>query len=157
MAKKHTTISVEIDTDEIKRQMELRIEDKVSGQFDRAFDEVIREKVSDLVDGITRVQIEKAVAAALDEGWQATNSYGEAVGPRIGVKGRIAEMLSKNVGDYNHKMTRAEQLTKEVIDTALRAEFGKEIKEAREKFKAAVDAHIAEQFTQTIKSALGLR
>lgn len=158
MAKRHTAnVTVDVDTDEIKRLVEMRLADKVSEQFDRVFDDIIRRKVTELVDDITRRQIEKAVTDALDEGWQSTNSYGEAIGPRVGLKGRIADMLSKTTGDYNNRMTQADKITKDVIDSAFRSEFGKEIKAAQENFKKAVDAEIAGRFTSTIKSALGLR
>lgn len=151
------SVSVEVDTDHIQDVIERRIAEKVQEQFDSVFDDVIRQRVTELVDGITRKQVEKAVTDALDEGWQATNSYGEAVGPKVGIKGRLGEMLTKNVGDYNNRMTQADKLAKEVIDATLRSEFGKEIKAAQERFKKALDAEIAERFTATIKSALGLR
>lgn len=158
MAKKQIAqVSVEIDTEHIRDVIERRIAEKVQEQFDDVFDAAIRKRVAELVDDITRKQVEKSVTEALDEGWQATNSYGEPVGQKIGIKGRLGEMLTKNVGDYNNRMTHADKLTKEVIDATFRAEFGKEIKAAQERFRQALDAEVAGRFTATIKAALGLR
>lgn len=159
MAKKQTvSVSVDVDGEEIKRLIEMRVADQVSHEFEKVFVEIIRAEVTKLVDGLTRKHVEKAVADALDEGWQATNSYGEAIGPKIGLKGRIAEMLTKPVSGYSSdRTTRAEKIVSETVDAALRNEFGKELKAAQAQFRQALDAKIAESFTATIKGALGLK
>jgi hypothetical protein len=150
-------VTVEVYTDAIKAHVEERIANQIEALFERTLSDTVAHRVTELVDNLTRKQIEKAVTDALEEGWQTTNSYGEPIGPRIGLKGRIADMLSKQVGDYNNRQTRGEQLTKEVIDAALRDQFGKELQAARERFKKQLDEVVAAKFTETIKSALGLR
>jgi hypothetical protein len=159
MAKKPNVaeVTVEVYTDAIKSHIEERIAEQIEESFRKTLDSTIRARVNELVDEFSKEQIRKAVADAIAEGWQQTNSYGESVGAKVGLKGRIADMLNKQEGDYNNRMTRADKLTKEVIEAELRGQFAKEIAAAREKFKTQLDGVIAAKFTETIKSALGLR
>lgn len=158
MAKKQNVqIPIDVDVADIGRIIGQRVEAAVCQHFDAAFKDAIKGQVADLVKSVTVKRIEAAVDAALEEGWQGTNTYGEPIGPKLGLKGRIAEMLTKQEGDYNRRVTRVDRIAAETIDAALRAEFGKDITAARERFKAQLDAVVAAKFTETIKAALGLR
>lgn len=159
MAKKPNVaeVTVEIYTDAIKAHLEERLASAVEAAFEHTLAEMIEAKVGALIDEIGREHVKKAVVAALDEGWQETNNYGEPTGKKLGVKGRIAALLDKQEGDYNKRMTRADKIAGEVIDSALRDQFGEELKAARDRFKKQLDDVVAAKFTETIKSALGLR
>lgn len=150
-------VTVEVYTTDIKEHIERRIAEAVEAQFENSLSEMISARVAQLVDDISHEHIRKAVEDAITDGWQQTNTYGEPVGPKVGLKGRIAELLSKQEGSYDHRKTRAEKIAEEAIDAALRAQFGKEIEAARKQFKEKLDGVIAAKFTETIKSALGLR
>lgn len=151
------TVTVDIDLTLVATHVEESVQSALTLQVEAMLAEAVKEKVHALVDGITRREIEKAVKSCLDDGWQTTNSYGEPIGPKLGLKGRIAEILTKQEGDYNRRVTRVQKIAAEVIDAAFRAEFGKQIKEAQQQFKQQVDSVVAAKFTETIKAALGLR
>jgi hypothetical protein len=144
-------------TDAIKAHIEERIAEQIERLFTKSLDEAVHARVTELIDTVSKEQIRKAVTDAIAEGWQPTNTYGEPHGAKVGLKGRIADMLTKQVGDYNSRTTTAEKLIKEVIEAELRGAFGKEIASAREKFKSQLDATVAAKFAETIKAALGVR
>lgn len=155
--KSTATVAVEVHTEAIKLHLEQRLADAVEAQFESTIADMIRDRVAELIDDVSRDFIRKAVTDAVNDGWQQTNSYGEAYGPKVGLKGRIAEMLSKQEGDYNRRESRVEKIAREVLEQSLHAEFGKELSAARERFKAQVNEVVAAKFTETIKAALGLR
>ncbi len=124
-------------------------------------------KIAELADVLVREQFDKVVIqriaaqvdAVLAEGWQVTNQYGEARGPKVDLKGRITELLLKPGRDSygnGESMTPIDRQVKAAIDGLIGKEFAKDIETARKSLKAQLDASVAAKFTDTLKKALGL-
>lgn len=125
-------------------------------KVDKQIAELVSGAAEERVEKIADEEIRAAVVAKIAEGFQPTNSFGEARGQPVTLKARIGEMLTQNVGGYNDKTTRVEKLTKDVIEHVLRAEFAKEIEAARAAFRKALDEELTVKIRDTMRLALGI-
>ena len=111
------------------------------------FDQVIGERVAAAVD------------AVLAEGWAITDGYGNARGPRLDLKGHISELLQRQRDAELGKPRKAiiDTLVEKAVGDFIDRELAVELKAARETLRKQLDVMITGKFTETIKSALGLR
>lgn len=114
--------------------------------------------VRERIGAVVAQRIEAAVDAVLAEGWTRTDSYGCSTGQKLDLKGRISEILNTKQGDsYNRRGTLIEEAIKLRLEAALAKDFAEELKAAREAFREKLDTTVMAKFTETLKSALGLR
>lgn len=114
--------------------------------------EIAEERVKDKLDEIAESALAPLVAEVIATGWPRTNSYGEPVGNRIGVRERIGELLGVGRRDG-----RSGDWLDQRLHEALNGEFKKEIEAARAKFRAALDEALTAKLRDTLREALGLR
>jgi len=120
----------------------------------RRFDEQVDKQIDDLVAVVGADRIEAAVEKALAEGWPRTNTYGENVGERIGLKERIAEILFKPTG-YDRK-TYVDEVCAKTVEAVMRGELGKEIEAARDSLRKALNDAVKEKLATAVKGAFGI-
>lgn len=127
---------------------------------------LIEQKVSEIAESHVRADIDNeiqerialAVDAVLAEGWQATNTYGEPRGPKVDLRGRVSEVLLTATRDYSGSpMTPIERQVKAAVDNLISKEFAKEIEAARKSLREQLDTAVSAKFTETLKTALGIR
>lgn len=122
-------------------------------RIDALASEVIRE----FFDTTVKARIESCVDEVLAEGWQVTDHYGSACGPRVDLKGRISDMLLKANGTVDRRTTTmVQQIAHETIQRVVTNEFAKEIDAARVELRKQLDAVVAGKFSETLKKAMGL-
>lgn len=128
-----------------------RIEAGVEARIKERVDKVIGEKLETAVGD----EIDKAVATAINEGWAASNRYGEPNGRVITTKERVSEWLAEKT-HYHNRISRREAALAKAVNAAIDKEFAGELKEIRESFRAQVDAALKAKLGETLRSALGL-
>lgn len=113
----------------------------------RAFDEEIRARIASSID------------AVLAAGWEETNSYGDRVGAKLDLKGRIGKLLTETRGDaYNRNSPSVMDATiKAAVDGFLGKEFQPVIDAAKAELKRCLDAKVMKTVSDTITNAVGLR
>lgn len=129
-------------------QMKRYLDDKIAGLADV----IVREQF----DVAIKDRINAAVDEALAEGWQKTDSYGCAVGPKIDLKGRISEALTKPDGGYG-RPTLVDMKIKESVTKALDQSFAAEIEAAKKRVRAEIEGVLSGKVTEALKGALGIR
>ncbi len=115
---------------------------------------VLQGRIAPAVDEAIKGRIEREVDAIFEEGWVATNQWGEPENDRkpVGIRARIATMLSKS-NSYDRPSTADNIIQKEIkhaveaaVETERRA-FQKELKawksqKMSDKLRAALDGSI---------------
>lgn len=134
-----------------RTRLDQRIADVITKRVQRAVDEQVTK--------VTEEHVKAAVAAVLAEGWQKTDGYGSPSGPKMTIKDRVGETLTKLQGDSYHSNRKnlVDAIIEQAVATALKTEFDKVIADARDKFKAQIDSVVSAKLNETLKSALGLR
>ncbi len=117
--------------------------------------DVVREHFDDTI----KARIAGAVDDVLAAGWTRTDSYGNATGERLDLKGRISEIITdKKEERYGQpKLTLSEKLVKDQIEKTLNRELTSEIEAARKSLRSQLDAVVSGKVAETIKTALGLK
>lgn len=146
---------------------ESEVFDFLSQRVRDTFDSMLREKVNELAanaveEALTASAVEAIdaqVKAAIEEGLQPHDRYGEPEGPRKTIKAFVLDHLKQTVeGRYGYgRQTRIEKLASELLEEALKKDLGAELKKAREAFSAQINATLQAKLAETLKSALGLR
>lgn len=131
-----------------------RLNEELEGLVRRRFDERVEKQIDDLVAAVGADRIEAAVETALAEGWTRTNTYGENVGKRIGLKERIAEILTNKTG-YEGK-TYVDLVVAKTVAEVLRGELSKEIDAARDNLRKALNDAVKEKLATAVKGAFGI-
>jgi hypothetical protein len=166
MSEKTTITITGLSVEHVADQVAFRImhdrdgdETRFSERIEAIVEERVREWVNGQIERLASIEIERAVAAVLEEGWQQTNQYGEATGKRMTLKERIAAMLQEPTGDAysGGRKPRIDHVAHQLLNKALHESFGKEIEAGRGRLRAAIDDVIKAKLTETLKSALGLR
>jgi hypothetical protein len=131
----------------VGRAVNARIEQIAVSLVREAFDTAIVERIAAAVD------------AVLAEGWRKTNSYGDAVGDRVDLKGRISEVIleKKSEGYQGAKYTLAESLVRERVTEVMDRDLKAEVEKAKASLRAQLDAAVTAKFVETLKQALGVR
>lgn len=135
----------------LAKSMETRIQtriDQIAEEAIRAhFDEAIKARIVETVDKV------------LAEGWQVTNQYGEARGPKVDLKARITELLTKpaNDGFGGKAVTEIERQVKKAVDEGLAKELGKEVEAAKKSLRAQLDSAVNGKLAEAVKAAMGIR
>ncbi len=129
-------------------------------QIDRVIRETviaqIRKRLDETILAITKEHITTAIESILAEGWQKTDDYGQARGPKLTLKDRIAEQIASVRDQYNRK-TWLDELVQKRLEETFTKEFAKPIEEAKAKFRSMLDGTIAAKLQEALKSSLGLR
>lgn len=132
----------------LAKQMKALIDAKIS--------EVATSYTRNAIDEKIKVRISEAVDAVLAEGWQRTDEYGTARGPKVGLKERISELMLKAGSSYDRDNAIDKQI-KASVSSVLTNEFQKEIDAAKAKVRAELDSVLSGKVTEALKSAMGLR
>lgn len=133
------------------RAMVERYHDELAAHVRERVEAAVDERLSRLADEHLR----EAVAQIVREGFQQTNSYGEATGPRVTLKDRIGQYLAGR--DSYDRKSRIDAVFEKLLGEALNRELGEELKRAREAFRAQVDGVLQAKLTESLRSALGLK
>ena len=152
-------ISVEGDPEVTRAIIEAvaaRYRQHADTRITKAIDEKIASSVEESVAQICREVIKPEIVRTVEEGWQRTNSYGENVGGKIGIKDRIGDMLNAKDG-YNRDRTWIQKIAEETISKHLKDDFQKEINEAATALRKKLEGLVNDKFVTALKSSLGLR
>ena len=119
----------------------------------------VQRAVDEQVTKVTEEHVKAAVAAVLAEGWQKTDNYGSPSGPKMDIKARVGETLTKLQGDSysSNRKNLVDAIIEQAVAATLKTEFDKVIADARDKFKSMIDGVVTAKLNETLKSALGLR
>lgn len=132
-------------------------------QIDRVIRETViakvRKSLDEAIGSVTGEYIRAAVADVMAEGWSKTDNYGCQVGPKLTLKDRISETLTKLQGDSysSNRKNLIDAVIENAVSNAFKTDFAKTIEDAKVKFKAALDGTIAAKLQEALKSSLGLR
>lgn len=124
-------------------ELDLKVKKRLAAAVDTAVATCVEEEIRPVVRGI------------LEEGWQRTNQWGEVSGGKVGLRERIGELLNKR-GPHT-SATLVEKLAREILEKALRADFGKELAEAQKKVRALFDQELMGKVQKVLREGLGLR
>ena len=84
------------EEESVTRQVAAMVREQIGDRLDDAINTAIHEKLDEALGLIVAEKLRPAVEAALAEGWQRTNQWGDPLtGERIGLKARIVELLEK--------------------------------------------------------------
>lgn len=127
--------------------------------LERKIDLLAQTLVRERFDRVVTERIAAAVDVVLDNGWTATDNYGNAKGPRVDLRGHISELLhdKKSEGYNKPSYTLAERLVTDKVSEVFSKELNKEIEAARAALRVQLDGMITTKFAETLKAALGLR
>ena len=147
-----------IDEERVVRQVATmlyeQLHETLEGTAEAAVQSAIRAGVDGALSRIVEEKLRPAVEAALAEGWQRTDKWGDLAGGRADLKTRIGELLEMR-DDY-HRVRRIDAIAKETIEEALKKDFGETIDKAKAAFKAQVDGVIQAKLREALSTALGI-
>lgn len=123
--------------------------------LDKKLEQLAGDTVRDAMNGEIAARLNMAIDNVLRDGWQTTNEYGEPKGPKLDLKARIGEVLSRT-DNYNRKSIVSERIA-ELVNKVLHEEFGPVIEQAKKTLKEQLDTSVMTTVANTIKAALGLR
>lgn len=126
--------------------------ESVRGTIDEAIQKHIEDTLVATTEEIITSRIVAAVDAVLEGGWQRTNSYGEKMGPAIGLKERISEMLLKP-DDYDRK-PRIDKAIEAAVDRTMKEHLAVPIAAARKKYEELVDQKAIAAFGSLLRKAV---
>lgn len=130
----------------LRSYFEVKVAELAEQAVRRVFDEQIRARIVEAID------------AVLAAGWEETNSYGERVGTKLDLKGRIGKLLLESRGDsYSRNPSIMDATVKAAIEGFLGREFQPVIEAAKENLKKCLDAKVMKTVSDTITNAVGLR
>lgn len=135
----------------LAEQMRKLIDEKISA--------VAEDYVRNALDEAIKARIAAAVDDVIAEGWQMTNEYGEARGPKVDLKSRVTDLMLKATRDpYRSEpaMNAIDRQVKAVVETYVAKELTGELDKARKQLREQLDAVVSARFTDTLKKALGL-
>lgn len=121
-------------------------------KIDGLAETLVREKFDEVVG----MRIANAVDEVLAEGWVKTDEYGGARGPRVDLKARIGEFLSKK-DRYDSHHNVIDKAVKEAVDKTLSGSFKTEIDAAVKSLRSQLDAAVSDKFVSAIKAAMGVK
>jgi len=130
--------------------------DSVQSTIDEAIQKHIEATLVATTEEIITSRIAAAVDAVLEEGWQRTNAYGEKMGPAIGIKERISEMLLKPdqlASDYDSR-TRIDKAIESAVERTMRDHLAGPIAAARKKYEELVDQKAIAAFGSLLRKAV---
>jgi hypothetical protein len=139
-------------------QVQERVAQLLVEQVDAHAREAIRERVDRLIEerlgDVTTERMRGVLEEIIADGWQRTNNYGEAVGPKLGFRERATKELFEPTGC--NRARPIDDLFRETLNAALNKELGEVIKQATAQFRALVDETLQGKLRDALKSALGL-
>jgi len=112
----------------------------------------IEQRVEALVNEITEARIADEVERLLRDGFQETDSYGSARGPKKTVGQIIIEMLTKK-DQYSSRYNDLPSIVSDVV----RKRFDTEVEEGAKRLRASIDDTIRGKVNEALQSALGLK
>jgi hypothetical protein len=144
---------------------ETAIVESAARQLLQMLDDKAKAALINTVTERVAADIEKKMLAEVDkvlaEGFQKTNTWGSADGPRRTLKEMVLAQLEakRTVGDYNNRknVLVIEAHAEAAAILCIEKEFKPIVEEAKAKFRAAVDGLMAQKLQDTLKSALGLK
>lgn len=127
----------------------------VGQKIERLAAEAVREHF----DATIKARIESTVDEVLAEGWRKTDSYGNATGDRVDLKGRINEVITTKVRDgySGPQYTLSEKLVADSVKEVMTSGLKHELEAARKSLRDQLDTAVTAKVAATIKEALGLR
>lgn len=149
-------ITIQVSEAELIRQIADGVRADAKERIEEAVEGVIRSALDERLAALTDEVVRPAVAAALGEGWQKTNDYGDPVGPRVGLKERISEQLLKT-DSWGNREPWITKFVREAIEHELRGELGRELTKAKETIRGTVTGIVQQKLNETLAEALGLR
>jgi hypothetical protein len=144
------------EQDSIERRIAELLREQARERLDELLTAEIERAVHVAVRTLTETLIAKEVQRVLEEGWTKTDEWGEPK-KKLTTRERINAYFSENVGGYNQKITRLEKLTAELLDKQMRGDLGEVLKEAKAKFRAAIDGAMKVRLQTVLADALGLQ
>jgi hypothetical protein len=146
-------IDVSNAEDSIYRIVAERIQARLAGPIaERA-----REALDSTAREMMRERLEAEIEHVITEGWTPTSSYGEPRGAKVTLKERISKTLTEKTrtGGYNSpEYTIVETVVQTTVKATIDKEFADVIKEAKARFKAAVDAEVMGRIAEAVKTVL---
>ncbi|AYF29276.1 hypothetical protein CSH63_17750 [Micromonospora tulbaghiae] len=120
----------------------------------------LRRKVMGLREEEIREQLKPIVSAAIEEGVQETNRWGEPTGTPTTLRALIiaeaGKLLKQPADNYSRdKGTWIDALVRDNVQKVIRAELGAVLAEEKAKVVAAVQAKAAELIAQAVKEGVG--
>jgi hypothetical protein len=131
------------------------VAEKMHDQIETAIEEGIRPALERAVSRLADEALRPAVAAAIEEGWQPTDSYGRPNGPHQTLKDRLSAFLdTKN--QWSDR-TLIGSITREVIEAAYKADLNGEIAKLKEGFRKQVDEALQAKFRDALAESVGIK
>lgn len=160
MSEKMTIVVEGYDASQVKDWLSQRVNREVEEGLDRRVQEAIRgaikARLEDVVEGLTKERVASEIDAILAEGWTLTNQYGEPTGRKMTLRDRVRGYFDSKADSYD-RQTRVEKWIHEGVTQSLKAALDAEVKEARERLRKSFDEVLQAKFTDTIRSALGMK
>lgn len=155
------TITVEgYDAAQVKDWLSQRITAEVGEDLNRRVNDAIRgaikTRVDQLVDEVTKERVTKEIDAIFAEGWVQTDEWGNPRGQAKTLRDRVRGFFDSKEDSYA-RQTRVEKWIQETCGRTLDAITAEETKAYRERLRKAFDEVLQAKFTDTIRSALGLK
>jgi hypothetical protein len=120
----------------------------------------VREDMSRAVRAEVEKVIGPAVAAALEEGVQLTDTYGSPRGPRMTLREVIIaeakKVLERKIevrDNYGRSETVVQQIIRDEVQRALADDLKDAVREERDRVQAAVREHAANIITESVQRA----
>jgi len=158
-AKLTTRITIEADQWDDQRLSEM-ILGRVASTVEERTQKAIERRIETVVDKAFREVVEARVTAAVDailtEGWQPTDGYGRADGPKKTLKDLVLGMLTAR-DRYDNNRSYLDKSIADNVDKVLRGELGKAIEEAKAKVRETLDHAVMTKLQQALKEGLGLQ
>lgn len=117
---------------------------------------ILEKKISEAVDKAIGGRIEKEVAAIFEEGWVATNQWGEDErgGQRVNIRDRISSLLSEKEDGYNRRCTSVVSIIKREIKESVKPLVEAEGRAFKEELKKWKKEKMTERLRQAIDGAI---
>jgi hypothetical protein len=135
-------------------QAECRITERLESKLEEAVDE----HVSKLVDTVTRERIEKAVDAAIAEGFPIFDTYSGRETGRTSVGELVHKYITRREDrGYNEKGTVAEIAVMKAVKELFEKTLAGELEKLKADFKKQADGVFQAKIVASLKEAMGLR
>lgn len=117
----------------------------------------VRRRMKQVTGDEIRAAVQPLIQAALDEGFQPTDSFGSPKGEPTTLRDMIVQEArrdlgaSKHPGHHGSKQTLLEEIVGREVERAVREDLKQAMDEARKQVRAAVEKKGAEILAQTIE------
>ena len=124
-------------------------------RINERIDAEVAKRVTDALEDIVTIRLEKTVDQMLSEGWVSTDKWGNEK-KRLSTRERISEFFDGRESSYSDSPTRLQKIVSDRIEAAMKTDLDIELVRVRKAFREQVDGVLQAKLMDALRAALGL-